>query len=104
MRFLEIGTEGDHVHFLIQSLPSYSPTKIVTKLKSITAREIFSRVPEVKRKLWGGEFWTDGYFVSTVGEQATEDAIRAYIQKHDSTAEYTQLHKEEVSHKQLTLF
>ena len=60
IRFLEIGTEGDHVHFLIQSVPSYSPTKIVTKLKSITAREIFSRVPEVKSKLWGGEFWTDG--------------------------------------------
>ena len=104
MRFLEIGTEGDHVHFLIQSLPSYSPTKIVTKLKSITAREIFSRVLEVKSKLWGGEFWTDGYFVSTGGEHAKEDEIRAYIQKHGSTAEYTQLHKEEVSHKQLTLF
>ena len=104
MRFLEIGTEGDHVHFLIQSVPSYSPTKIMTKLKSITAREIFSRVPEVKSKLWGGEFWTDGYFVSTVGEHANEDVIRAYIKKHGNTADYTQLHKEEVKHKQLTLF
>lgn len=104
IRFLEIGTEGDHVHFLIQSVPSYSPTKIVTKLKSITAREIFLRVPEVKDKLWGGEFWTDGYFVSTVGEHANEDVIRAYIQKHGNTHEYKQLHKEEVSHKQLTLF
>ena len=56
MRFLEIGTDGDHVHFLIQSVPSYSPTHIVRKLKSITAREIFSRVPEVKKQLWGGEF------------------------------------------------
>ena len=104
IRFLEIGTEGDHVHFLIQSVPSYSPTKIVTKLKSITAREIFLRVPEVKVKLWGGEFWTDGYFVSTVGEHANEDVIRAYIQKHGNNQEYKQLHKEEVSHKQLTLF
>ena len=104
MRFLEIGTDGDHVHFLIQSVPSYSPTQIVRKLKSITAREIFSRVPEVKKQLWGGEFWTDGYFVSTVGEHAKEDVIRAYIQKYGNTAEYSQLHKEEVSHKQLTLF
>ena len=104
MRFLEIGTDGDHVHFLIQSVPSYSPTQIVRKLKSITAREIFSRVPEVKKQLWGGEFWTDGYFVSTVGEHANEDVIRAYIQKHGDTEDYNQLHKEEVSHKQLTLF
>ena len=104
MRFLEIGTDGDHVHFLIQSVPSYSPTQIVRKLKSITAREIFSRVPEVKKQLWGGEFWTDGYFVSTVGEHANEDVIRAYIQKHGDTEGYNQLHKEEVSHKQLTLF
>ena len=104
MRFLEIGTDGDHVHFLIQSVPSYSPTQIVRKLKSITAREIFSRVPEVKKQLWGGEFWTDGYFVSTVGEHANEDVIRSYIQKHGTTEEYNQLHKEEVSHKQLTLF
>ena len=104
MRFLEIGTDGDHVHFLIQSVPSYSPTQIVRKLKSITAREIFSRVPEVKKQLWGGEFWTDGYFVSTVGEHANEDVIRAYIQKHGDTEGYNQLHKEEVSYKQLTLF
>ena len=104
MRFLEIGTDGDHVHFLIQSVPSYSPTHIVRKLKSITAREIFSRVPEVKTQLWGGEFWTDGYFVSTVGEHANEDVIRAYIQRHGDSEDYNQLHKEEVSHKQLTLF
>jgi REP element-mobilizing transposase RayT len=104
IRFLEIGTEGDHVHFLIQSIPTYSPTKIVTKVKSITAREIFSQVPSVKDQLWGGEFWTDGYFVSTVGEHANEDVIRQYIQKHGSDSEYKQLHRQEISHKQLTLF
>ena len=79
IRFLEIGAEGDHIHFLIQSVPMYSPTKIVTKVKSITAKEIFFQVPSVKKQLWGGEFWSDGYFVSTVGEHATEDVIRQYI-------------------------
>ena len=79
IRFLEIGTEGDHVHLLIQSVPMYSPTKIVKKVKNITAREIFAKVPSVKKKLWGGEFWSDGYFVSTVGEHANEDVIRQYI-------------------------
>ena len=81
MRFLEIGTDGDHVHFLIQSVPSYSPSQIVRKLKSITAREIFSRVPEVKKQLWGGEFWTDGYYVATVGERGDWDTVEKYVQK-----------------------
>jgi REP element-mobilizing transposase RayT len=104
IRFLEIGTEGDHVHFLIQSVPSYNVTKLVTKVKSITAREIFNQVPSVKKQLWGGEFWTDGYFVSTVGEHANEDVIRQYIQRQGQHGEYKQLYKQEVSHKQLTLF
>ena len=104
IRFLEIGTESDHVHFLIQSVPSYSPTKIVMKVKSITAREIFSKVPSVKEQLWGGEFWTDGYFVSTVGEHANEDVIREYIKNQGKHGQYKQLHKQKVVHKQLLLF
>ena len=104
IRFLEIGTEGDHVHYLIQSVPTYSPTKIVTKIKGILAREIFSAVPSLKEQLWGGEFWTDGYFVSTVGEHANEDVIRQYIQRHGEQGSYKQLHKQEVVHKQLGLF
>jgi putative transposase len=47
--FLEIGTDHDHVHFLIQPVPTYSPTKLVRLVKSITAREIFHRVPAVKK-------------------------------------------------------
>ena len=56
MHFLEIGTDNDHVHFLVQAVPSYSPTKIITLIKSITAREVFRHHPEVKEQLWGGEF------------------------------------------------
>lgn len=55
--FLEIGADRDHVHFLVQSVPDYSPTRIVTTIKSITAREIFRRVPTVRQQLWGGAFW-----------------------------------------------
>ena len=55
IRFLEIGTDQDHVHFLVQSVPMYSPKKVVEPVKSIVAREVFTQVPEVKRKLWGGE-------------------------------------------------
>lgn len=76
IEFLEIGTDKDHVHFLVQSVPSYSPTKIITIIKSLTAKEVFAREPSVKKQLWGGEFWTDGYYVGTVGQNATEETIR----------------------------
>ena len=106
IHFLEIGTESDHVHFLIQSVPTYSPMKIITKIKSITAREIFSKIPSVKKQLWGGEFWTDGYFVSTVSEHTNENIIRLYIQNQGKNGKYKQLHKDKVKllYKQMTLF
>lgn len=70
LKFMEIGTDKHHVHFLVQSVPAYNVTKLVTLIKSITAREVFRLCPYVKKQLWGGEFWTDGYFVSTVGRHA----------------------------------
>ena len=76
IRFLEIGADGEHMHFLVQSVPMYSPTKIVRILKSLTGRKVFKKVPEVKKQLWGGEFWSSGYFVSTVGEHANEEVIK----------------------------
>lgn len=79
IHFLEIGTDEDHVHFLVQSIPTYNVTRIVTIIKSITAREIFKLCPEVKKQLWGGEFWTDGYFGSTVGKHGNEDMISNYV-------------------------
>lgn len=49
--FIEIGTDKDHVHFLIQSLPLLSPTRIIQSFKSITAKKIFKLLPEVEEKL-----------------------------------------------------
>ncbi len=88
---MEIGTDRDHVHFLVQSVPMYSPTKIVRTIKSIAAREIFRRIPSVKEKLWGGEFWTKGYYVNTVGRHGSEELIRRYVERQGS--KYTQLHE-----------
>ena len=79
IEFLEIGTDADHVHFLVQSVPMYSPKKIVQIIKSITAREIFRACPQVKKYLWGGEFWTDGYFIATVGAHGNEQMIQKYV-------------------------
>ena len=93
IKFLEIGTDQDHVHFLVQSTPNYAPTQIVKIIKSITARQIFVECPQVKKKLWGGEFWTDGYFVATVGKNQNETVIKEYVRNQGKqVTEYKQLH------------
>ena len=94
--FIEIGTDCDHVHFLVQSVPTYSPTEIVRIIKSITAREIFKQVPSVKKKLWGSNFWTAGYYMSTVGRQGSEDTIRNYVKQQGQEKEYQQLHTQQL--------
>ena len=89
--FLEIGTDDDHVHFFVQSVPMYSPKQLVQIIKSLTAREIFKSCPEVKKHLWGGKFWTDGYFVSTVGAHANEEMIKNYVQQQGKVEDKAQL-------------
>src|SRR5581483_2113898 len=79
--FLEIGTDRNHRHFRIQAVPTYSPTKIVQTVKSLTARQMFARAPGVKKQLWGGEFWGDGYCVTTVGQHGNEHVSATYIRK-----------------------
>ncbi|MBI3248530.1 MAG: IS200/IS605 family transposase [Deltaproteobacteria bacterium] len=101
MRFLEIGADRNHMHFLMQSVPTYSPTKIVQTVKSLTARQVFARAPEVKKQLWGGAFWGDGYFVTTVGQHGNEQVIATYIRKQGQEQDYKQLHKQPL---QLALF
>ena len=97
IRFLEIGTDKDHVHFLIQAVPKLSPRQIIRTVKSITGREIFQRCPQVKKKLWGGEFWTDGYYASTVGQHGNEETIRKYVQEQGKEKEYQPLLKQQIS-------
>ena len=63
-------------------------------VKSITAREIFRQKPKVKKELWGGEFWTDGYYVSTVGQKGSEETIRKYVQEQGKETEYEQLYSD----------
>ena len=92
MHFVEIGADKDHVHFLVQSVPTYSPTKIVRTIKSITAREIFRQIPSIKKELWGGEFWTDGYYINTVSKRGNEDVVRQYVKKQGNEGDYEQLH------------
>jgi len=87
------------VHFLVQSVPTYSPTKIVTLLKSVMAREVFRRCPQVKKQLWGGEFWSDGYFVASVGQHESEETVRNYVKRQGHERRYQQLHAQPLAPK-----
>lgn len=98
IHFVEIGADENHVHFLIQSVPMLSVKSIAQTVKSITAKELFRLHPEVKEKLWGGNFWTSGYYVNTVGQYANEDVILKYIQSQGETkSNYKMLHKNQLS-------
>jgi putative transposase len=89
-----IGIMEDHVHIFVGAPPRYSPAEIVQIMKSISAREVFKKYPKLRKQLWAGELWNDGYFVRSVGDNVVADIIRKYI-------EY-QIHEENSS--QLKLF
>jgi REP element-mobilizing transposase RayT len=92
IRFLEVGSDKDHVHFLIQSTPNHSPSEIIRTIKSVTAKRIFAENPEVKKKLWGGNFWSEGYFVASVGRFTSENVIAQYVKNQGVMEEYKQLY------------
>lgn len=92
--FIEIGTDINHIHYLIQTHPKYSPTQVVTIIKSLTARMIFKINPEVKKQLWGGEFWSDGYWMVTVSQNKTEETIKEYV-KNQGNGKYKSAHKKD---------
>jgi len=74
----------DHVHLFLVVPPKYAPARVVQIIKSISAKMMFREFPEIKKKLWGGELWNDGYFVRSVGDKVTAEVIRKYIRyQHD---------------------
>lgn len=96
IHFVEIGADKDHIHFLIQSVPMWNITKIVTTVKSITARYVFKQMPELKIEMWGASLWTSGYFVSTVGKHGSEKVITNYVRQQGREDEYKQIEKNQL--------
>ena len=82
---------GYTVHYLISVAPKFSPGQVIRLIKSLTARELFRRHPELKKDFWGGELWSDGYFVATVGEGGNKEVIRAYVAKQGNKEQIKQL-------------
>jgi putative transposase len=91
IHFVEIGVDKDHVHFLVQSVPMMRPKDIVQTIKSITGKEIFQRHPGIKKMLWGGNFWTSGYYVNTVGHYGNEEVISKYVKSQGG--QYEQIYR-----------
>ena len=97
IHFVEIGTDKDHVHFLVQSVPFMLPSRLVQIIKSITAREIFHQIPSLKTDMWGSSFWSSGYYISTVGKHGNEKAISSYVKEQGKQNEYQQLLRNQLS-------
>ncbi len=87
----QIGMDQDHIHLLCSFHPKYSIGSVVQKFKSITARELFKTMPELKRELWGGEFWSDGYYVGTVSERGNWQVVERYVRNQGKKPEDVQL-------------
>ena len=77
----ELGSDGDHVHILVSAPPRYAPSRVMQVIKSITGRMMFKQFPEIKEQLWGGELWSDGGFVGTVGQTMGLENMKRYIQR-----------------------
>jgi putative transposase len=70
----------DHVHMFVEAPPRYSPAQVVQIMKSVSGREVFKKFPKLRKQLWAGELWNDGYFVRSVGDKVTTEIIRKYIE------------------------
>lgn len=86
----QIGCDRDHIHLLCGAHPKYAPGQLVRVFKSVTARELFNQFPGLKEGLWGGEFWTDGYYVATVGERGNWKVVERYIREQGKKPEAVQ--------------
>ena len=91
IEFEKIGCDKNHIHVLCSFHPKYSIGEVVRKYKSITARELFKEFPWIKRELWGGEFWSDGYYAATVGERGNWQVVEKYIENQGKNLEMEQL-------------
>ena len=91
--FEEIWIDEDHVHFLLQSVPIYSPKRIIQTIKSITAIWIRKKYSWEIEKLWlyWNKFWTEWYYVNTVWQYGNYDTIRNYVK--NQWKNYKQVYK-----------
>ena len=86
-----VGFDRDHVHVLCRFLPKYSGGQVVRLIKSITSQCLFKELPLLEEELWGGEFWTDGYYISTISGRGDKKVIERYIENQGREEDVKQL-------------
>jgi putative transposase len=79
IEFEKIGYDSNHIHLLTSFPPKHSGSDVVRIFKSITAKQLFLRFPELKKELWGGEFWSDGFYMATVSERGNWKMVEQYV-------------------------
>ena len=79
LNFEALGSDGDHLHILVEGAPRYSPSRIMQICKSITAIQVFKKFPKLREELWNGEFWSDGGHIDTVGDGRGLDQVKKYV-------------------------
>jgi putative transposase len=72
--------DGDHVHVFVSAQPKVRIPDIVRVLKCNSARLLLEEFPLIKRQLWGGHLWSEGYAVRTAGV-VTSAKIEEYINR-----------------------
>ena len=86
-----LGCDGNHIHLLCGAHPKYAPGQLVRLFKSIVVRELFAKIRGLRREMWGGEFWSDGYYVATVGERGNWEVVEKYVRLQGRKEDENQL-------------
>lgn len=86
-----IGFDQNDIHILCRFLPKYSGGQVIMTIKSITGRQVLTTAPEIKKELWGGEFWTDGYYIATISGKGNKEVIEKYIRNQGREKDIEQL-------------
>ncbi len=73
-----LSIQVDHVHLVSVIPPKYSVSSVIGKIKANTSRQIRIEFPWIKKMYWRSEFWSPGFFSSTVG--INEEVIKRYVE------------------------
>ena len=87
----EVGFDQNHIHLLCRFLPKYSGGEVIGFIKSQTSSQVQKFVPSIKKELWGGEFWTDGYYIATISGKGSKHVIEQYIRNQGREKDLGQL-------------
>ena len=93
LHFDALGSDGDHIHLVVEGAPRYAPSRIVQICKSILAIQVFKKFPELKKELWGGEFWSDGGHIDTVGDGRGLEDVKNYVKRQGADPNQLMLHE-----------